>query len=244
MLDASPNRQSRHCLRSALSHLEKAHLLKGVDLAMAAFRALTAEEEAASAIMHCLKEHGYRNANLLKPKDHLQKNAISPFFDVLGMSFSQTLGSQFGNPILQLEDEGDKRRLMIGLKIGGSDNEQIAFPIPPLNFMATVDGKPLSYRPEIERLVEIRGRKDIVTYLREQANRRNKLLYAGSEGYPSEVELPDNFFENRQVRVLAMLRAYLLIQPYAEQLTFVQASLDAYLAMLGALKETDLHEFL
>lgn len=244
MLDASPNRQSRHCFRSALYHIEKARSLVDIDIAMAAFRALTAEEEAATGLMHCLKERGYRNADRLKPKDHVQKNAISPFLDVLGMSFAKTIGAQFGEPTFKLEGEGDARRLMIGLKIFGKEDERMAFPIPPLNFTVKVNGKPLSYRPEIDILVETRGRKDIISYLREQANRRNKLLYANQNGYPADVEVPEGFFEMRRVRVLALLRVYLLIQPYNEQLTFVQDSLDAFLAMLGALKESDLQEFL
>ena len=41
---------------------------------------------------------------------------------------------------------------------------------------------------------------------------------------------------------MALVRAYLLVQPYQEQLSFVQDALDAFLAMLGELKENDLHE--
>jgi hypothetical protein len=244
MLDASPNRQSRHSLRSALHHLERAELLIEIDTAMAAFRALTAEEEAATGLMYCLKERGYRNADLLKPKDHVQKNAISPFFDVLGMSFAKTIGTQFNDFKLRLEGEGDARRLMVVLPMVLNGQEMWAHPIPPLNFTVTSNGKTLSYRPEIDQLVEARGRKNIIDYLKAQANQRNLLLYAGPNGYPGEVTVPESFFEVRKARVLALLRAYLLIQPYNEKLTFVQDSLDAFLNMLGSLKENDLHEFL
>lgn len=244
MLDASPNRQSRHSLRSALHHLERAEALVEIDLAMAAFRALTAEEEAATGLMHCLKERGYRNADRLKPKDHVQKNAIPPFLDVLGMSFAKTIGTQFGEPKLQLDGEGDARRLMIALPMFVNGEELWARPIPPLNFTATVNGKALSYRPEIDLLVETKGRKNIIDYLKAQANRRNLLLYAGPDGYPGNVSVPEGFFDGRKGRVLALLRAYLLIQPYDEKMTFVQDALDAFLGMVGALKESDLHEFL
>jgi hypothetical protein len=243
MLEASPNRHSRHCLRSALHHLERADALIDIDTAMAAFRALTAEEEAATSLMLCLKERGYRNADRLKPKDHVQKNAISPFLDVLGLSFSKSIGAYLGQPVLKLEGEGDERRLMIGLPIIGREDEW-AFPQPPLNFTVKVDGKPLSYRPEIEHLVATRGRKNIIEYLREQANQRNKLLYAGPHGYPREVTVPPGFFEHRKIRVLALLRAYLLVEPYDEHLSFVQDALDAFLTMVGALNDSDLHEFL
>jgi hypothetical protein len=244
MLDASPNRQSRHSLRSALYHLERAEALVKIDLAMASFRALTAEEEAATGLIHCLKERGYKNADLLRPKDHVQKNAVAPFLDVLGMSFAKTIGAQFGDLKLHLQGEGDARRLMIALSIFVNGEEQWASPIPPLNFTATVNGKALSYRPEIDMLVETKGRRNIIEYLRAQANRRNLLLYAGPDGYPSEVSVPEGFFEGRKARVLSLVRAYLLIQPYDEKMTFVQDALDAFLSMVGALKESELHEFL
>jgi hypothetical protein len=244
MLDASPSRQSRHSLRSALHHLEQATTLVEIDPAMAAFRALTAEEEAASGLMHCLKERGYKNAELLKPKDHVQKNAVSPFLDVLGVSFAKTIGSYFGKPILKLESVREERRLMIALPVSIAGEEQWILPIPPLNFTAKVDGKSLSYRPEIDQLVEAKGRKNIIDYLKAQANQRNLLLYAGPNGYPGKVSVPGGFLDARKGRVLVLVRAYLLIQPYNEQLTFVQEALDAFLSMLGSLKESDLHEFL
>ena len=244
VLDAMPKRHSRQSLRSALHHLERAAVLVDVDPAMAAFRALTAEEEAATGLMHCLKEKGYSNANLLKPKEHVQKNAISPFLDVLGMSFAQTIGIQFGAPRLVLDGEGDLRRLMLVLPVNLNGEETWAKPIPPLNFTVTINGKTPLYRAEIERLVEAKGRKSIVEYLKMQANQRNLLLYAGPEGYPGEVTVPDGFYDARRGRVLALLRAYLLIQPYEDKMTFVQDSLDAFLAMVGALKHTDLPEFM
>lgn len=64
-----------------------------------------------------------------------------------------------GQPKLLLDGEGDARRLTIALPMFVNGEELWARPIPPLNFTATVDGKPLSYRPEIDQLVETKGRK-------------------------------------------------------------------------------------
>ena len=58
----------------------RASKLKGIDPEMAAFRALTAEEEAASALIHSLKWHRYKLSEQLKPRDHIQKAAVYPFF--------------------------------------------------------------------------------------------------------------------------------------------------------------------
>ena len=244
MVDSAPNRQSRHCLRSAFYHLERAMILASIDPAMAAFRALTAEEEASTSLMYCLKEKGYKNASLLKPKDHVQKNAVSPFLNILGSSFAKTIGAQFQDFKLILEGEGENRRMLIALSLFIDGEEMWVRPIPPLNFTVTSNGKPLSYRPEIDSLVETTGRKDIIEHLRSEANRRNLLLYAGPNGYPGNVQLPEGYFENRKKFLLTILRAYLLIQPYQEKLSFVQDSLDAFLSMAGSLKESELHEFL
>ncbi|MCW5207251.1 hypothetical protein VU11_00955 [Desulfobulbus sp. US2] len=54
--------ETKHCLNNALYHIEKAWKIKDIDLEMAVFRGITAEEEAASAIFHCLKKHRYQNA--------------------------------------------------------------------------------------------------------------------------------------------------------------------------------------
>lgn len=242
LLDLSPKRHSRSCYRSALHHLEMAERLLEIDSAMAAFRGLTAEEEAASGFMHCLKERGYQNAEKLKPRDHVHKNAIAPFLDCLGLFFAETIAAHIKQPALMLQGEGEDRRLMLGLLINVNGQDQWAHPIPPLNFTVTTDAMRLSFRRQMEFLADHRGATSISAYIKDQANTRNRLLYAGPDGYPHKVELNPDYLATRTVRVMALVRAYLLVQPYKEHLTFVQDSLDAFLAMLGELKEHDLHE--
>lgn len=209
---------------------------------MAALRALTAEEEAASGLMYCLKECGYDRADLLKPKDHAWKNAVMPFVNMLGMFFHETLHANGVHPELHLVDQEGTTRLAVMLPIIVAGKETWAFPIPPLNFGVTAEAKRISYKKQLDKFLDGKGAKDVVSYIKKQANVRNRLLYAGSEGYPSGVGLPNGFYEDRVGRVMVLLRAYLLIQPYREKQTFVQHSLDAFLAMLGSLKEHDLHD--
>jgi hypothetical protein len=235
-----PKRRSRHCFRSAIHHLEMAAKIEQIDPAMAAFRCLTAEEEAASGLMHSLKERGYRNSDRLKPRDHLQKNAISPFLNILGLAVSGFLKSHEIEPAFHIKDSGDGECLHFIFKTPRLGEDWI-YPIPPLNFSITCEGKPISYKREIDELVHLRGVQDIRKHLDELANRRNSLLYATDEGYPSSVDLSPTFFQEKTVRVLALIRAHLLIQPYSEELTFVQDSLSAFLAMLGRLESEELH---
>ena len=209
---------------------------------MAAFRGITGEEEAASGFMHCLKERGYKNADRLKPKEHIHKNAIAPFLEVLGLFFAETISAHVKKPALMLKGEGNERRLMLGLLMPVNGEDIWVHPIPPLNFTVSSEAKRLSYRKQIDALVSHRGAKNISAHIRAQANLRNQLLYAGPDGYPGHVDLSPDFFKTRQIRVMALVRGYLLVQPYQEHLLFVQDALDAFLAMLGVLKVHDLHE--
>lgn len=241
LLDAAPRVHSRACFRNAFNHLELAEKIKALDPLMAAFRMLTAEEEAASGLMYCLKERNYGNAQLLKPKDHAYKNAMMPFITILGIFFGELLDGKGVEPTLHLRElDGETRlTLMLPMKVGVG--EKWAYPLPPLNFGVTSDSKRLSYKRQVEAYLKSNGKTDVLSCVREQANVRNCLLYAGTDGFPHAVEFPDDFFAERLRRVLVLLGAYLFIQPYMERQPFVQNALDAYLALLGSLREHDLH---
>jgi hypothetical protein len=49
----------KSCAKNAIRHLEKAWDIKDIDPEMSIFRAITAEEEAATSIFIALKEKGY-----------------------------------------------------------------------------------------------------------------------------------------------------------------------------------------
>lgn len=242
LIEAMSRVHSRACFRNAFHHLQLAEKIKPSDPLMAAFRALTAEEEAASGLMYCLKERGYLNANLLKPKDHAYKNAVMPFLAILGMFFGEILEGKGLEPKFHLRTFEGETRLTLMLPITVAGEEQWAYPVPPLNFGVSSDAKRLSYRRQVKAYLNAKGASDVLSYVREQANARNRILYAGPEGYPHAIELPADFYSERLRRVVILLRAYLFIQPYQEQQPFVQSALDAFLALLGSLKAHDLHE--
>lgn len=62
----------KHCGKNAIYHLEKAWFLREVDLEMATFRGITAEEEAASALFFCLKNNNYLNSQ----KNFIQRSCL------------------------------------------------------------------------------------------------------------------------------------------------------------------------
>jgi hypothetical protein len=222
--------------------LDLAQKIADIDPAMATFRAITGEEEAASGLMHCLKERGYSNAKLLDPRSHVHKNSVIPFFSILGDFHGPFFKAHNIKPIFHIKSDCGKRRLTIGIPMVINGEPHHAYPIPPLNFGMKIEEKPPSYKKQISEYVESNGAKDILSHLRQEANARNEILYASDEGFPVIHQMRDGFLELRQARVFAMLRAYLFIAPYNEIQPFVQDALDAFLAMLGSLKVHDLNE--
>lgn len=207
-----------------------------IDRPMAVFRCYTAEEEAASGLMHCLKERRYANADRLKPRNHVHKNAVIPFLTILKKFFDESLGVHGVEPEIQLREVNSRRQLFLAVPIMVNGETTEFLPSPPLNFSVSNQARRVSYNKHIDEYVRARGASEIDDHLREIANKRNLVLYAGPNGYPADIEITDKFFPAYCARVLAIVRAYLLIQPHAEQQSYVQDSLDAFLGMLGLLK--------
>lgn len=240
LIEAS-NCRGRHSIRCAVNHLRRGWELRTVDAEMAAFRGITAEEEAASGLFHALKFRSYKNAGLLNPRNHVHKSAVTPFLHVLGAFFEEFSETEKVKPRLHIKEESGVRALHIALSLFVNGEEHWAYPIPPLNFSVTSDGKPPSYKKQIERFLTTQNASNILNYVKEQANQRNQILYAGPDGYPVISELQDEFFALRQRRVMAMAMAYLLIEPYDEIQPFVQNALDAFLVMLDKVENDFLH---
>lgn len=242
LLEKSPNRISRHCFRSAINHLQRAEKLFDIDNPMAVFRCYTAEEEAASGLMHCLKECGYLNASELKPQYHLHKNALIPFFSII-CQFIEDSFRQYGIEIdLLIKDSSSGNYVALEVSMTSSVGPVKFAPDPPFNFAFVHEGKRFSYRRQIDKFVETKNTEEIKECLRQEANKRNTVLYATPTGFPSSIEVTPQFLPAYWRRVMAMLRAYLMIAPYKEHQPFVQDSLDAFLAMVISLKQADLHE--
>lgn len=238
-LSKSPCR-GRHSLRSAINHLNKGWKLRKIDPEMAVFRGLTAEEEAVSGIFYLLQYRGYTNSNLLNPRNHVHKNAAIPFLQILGLFFKEFSETERLSPKLHLKEEDGELRLLIALTVIVNGERQLVYPIPPLNFGVTSNGRMPSFKPQVGRFLTKHNSSDILKYIKGEANLRNRLLYAGTHGYPALKNLSDSFFELRRARVMAMVMAYLFIEPWPEQQPFVQQCLDAFLAMLKVVQ----HEML
>lgn len=231
ILGALPNKRSKHCFRSAINHLELGERLLPNDKPMGVFRLLTAEEEAASGLMFCLKERGYMNANRLNPRDHNHKCSVIELFIIIKKFIDDEIASRGIDIDIVTLQEQDGKRLALDIVLPGKDDEERPKirPYPPLCFNFSNQGNHMDYKKQIKSLLAKRGVEDIKKYVKDQANRRNKLLYARNDGYPSNVGIEDKFYPAQKNRVFAMLNTYLLIEPYAVNCQFVQDTLNAYL---------------
>lgn len=245
LLNAAPSSHARHCFRSALHHLERSEFLAALDPAMAVFRAITAEEEAASGLIRCLRELGYPRSDELNPHNHVHKHAVFPFMEILGLFFGQTLGKHLQKYHLHVKEEDGETRLMLALSVVAYGEPKLAYPIPPLNFGVSTLGKTelIDYSSQIAKFTEAKGMPSVKAFLKKEANLRNSILYAGPTGYPVVQDLNVSFIEERRRRVLGILYLFLLIFPYEEHQPYVSQALAAFANLIGQLKKGTLkHE--
>lgn len=235
-INATAKGYGRNCARNAVSHLEAAWKIKNIDPEMAVFRAITAEEEAATAIFIALKEKGYENANKIKFKSHPYKQAVAPFVTAISKfiaDIAKCPGFQFGeNYRLLVEGEGKDRKLILSFYLA----KGLATPIPPLGFEIALNGKPYYFEKELLDITSGQSRSDIIKHVQDIANLRNSLLYARPEGIPKITGKIDGHLEKRRRTVMMFLRIFSLIYPYKDKALFVEQALKAFLLMMGELE--------
>lgn len=224
----------KHCARNAIAHIKKAWEIREIDPEMAAFRAITGEEEAATAIMHSLRRRKYKGAEKLKYRDHTYKAAVFPFFQGISGAFARHL-EQFKTTLV-IDTNDKKPTLKTRINVPGPTGDVIhAYPELPLHFEITVNGKIYDFSRELEELATVKNVKKITDYIKRQANTRNVILYASNKGIPKMEHPPiEEFIERKRDIVFGHLVIYLLIDQYKEHQLFVQQALTAFLKMLNA----------
>lgn len=225
---SSSHSHVRAASANAVVHLKKAWRLRELDRDMAVFRGITAEEEAATAIIVCLQELRYRNAEKLRRRDHVHKLSVYPFFMMINNHFAGlTPQPEVRFRVKEAETEHPQLTIQIKTPAGWAE------PIPPLNFAIFEDrkeGPRYDFRREIQGFLEHNGLADYRVHLKQVAQLRNQLLYANYEGRPEVVgDVSPQLLVMRD-HVFALLRALCLIFPQRDHGLFVQQALDAFLA--------------
>jgi hypothetical protein len=224
----------RHCARNTFAHLRGAWRLHPVDSEMSLFRAITAEEEAASALIFALKQQRYPGAERLNPRNHNHKAAVWPIIEAMARGF---VDKGIPKPNIAISRKGEPRiEVQIDLAaLAGLDHPLWARPDHPFNVVIRSDEKgPFEvhrWERELAAIAAARGDTDIGTHISAEANLRNRILYASNDGIPA-VRFEDSLLLRRLERVKWMLvTAIGILQTATFQLLAVQA-LEALLIAL------------
>lgn len=238
LLEREPGGRTTHCFRSAIDHLRRGRLIQEIDPAMAVFRGITAEEEAASGLMHAFILRAYPNAHLLRPRDHVQKHAVTPFIRSLLNHLSEICLNGVRELRLAMSKDSYAPKLLVAFLLEGPDEPQIATTSPPLNLsFREGDGAFPDLSRNVRKLLEATGYTNALKFLQAEANLRNRILYAAPDGYPQVKELQPEYLHERQRRVFMILKATLLILPYTEVQPFAAEALNSFLSLVKQLKE-------
>lgn len=175
----------RNAGRSAFMHLRKAWVLHPVDSEMSLFRALTGVEEAASALILALKQQRYPGADRLNAQDHVHKAAIWPIIEAIirgfvdkGVPRPQVLIKAKGRPQIRLEVD-------LGPLLG-MDYLGVHSPDPFHVVIHSDENGPFAVHRWGTELAQVAGDEvDIEQHIRDAANLRNRILYAGEGGLPA-----------------------------------------------------------
>jgi hypothetical protein len=160
---------------NAVRHLNWAWKLRDVDREMAVFRAITAEEEAATAIFLALRRRNYDGADKLRPRDHVHKNAVIPFFDAITRVIAAHSALM---PQAQLFLDTDEDPPLLTFRFSRphpiTGEPAWAYPQPPLNVSVSSGriGEPKKeedFAAGVEEIVRGAKVSNIMQYLRNRA---------------------------------------------------------------------------
>lgn len=237
IMDSSP--PEKHYARNAIEHIKKAWDIREIDREMACFRAITGQEESVSAIFHSIKKKRYSGAAKLNPRNHVHKTA----FRLFCIAVSQILVKldEFGfEPVIVLKEKNGIKRFLTRITIKFPDGHtKFGYPSPPLFLNIKVNDKLYDFSEELMNIVSEQKAADIISFVKKEANLRNKFLYASNAGIPSLTNSIDNFLITRKEEIFVNLIIFLMIDPYNEKQLFVQQALHAFLKMLNIIEGVD-----
>jgi hypothetical protein len=225
----------KHCARSAMAHIQRAWAVRLIDPEMAAFRAITGEEESATAIFHALQRRKYPGSRALKARNHRVKSAVIPFVDAIALAFAKEASPHL-RPELEVDTRLRTKRLQLRVNVKTPDGEELwQYPDPPLGFAITLSGVPTDFSDAIAALATRRGATSMAKLIEKRANHRNQLLYATSAGIPRIVGPLEPPLLRRRDNIYRNLAIFLLIDQYSQHQLFVQQALRAFSQMMNVM---------
>lgn len=225
---------------SAINHIQMAQKIEGIDPQMACFRAITAEEEAATSLLASLRDQGYPHSDKYHLWSHENKAGVIVFIKAVVSWFSESFLFEHlpvDQPRMVMTDEPGRPAVELLFPLKGM--EKCLRPRPPLDVraeglesMKDVIGRHLRKELKRELSAEIRG------VIKDRANQRNHLLYASNDGLPGCFSDVNGFILNQAAIVNALITAVGLIDPWRKPKYrfsgLVEAALEEYVHIMSA----------
>lgn len=217
----------RNCGRNAIRRMSEAWKIRPTTPELAVFAAITAQEEASSAVIVALQNKQYPGAEKLDRQRHIHKVAIHRGIEAIQpiLAIPMNAGFEFLAQI-DLEDQSFPLKLAIRLPDGS-----YAYPVPPLEGIISRNDQVYDFFDHFKSFASERNASDLRAYIERRVNERNRTLYASDDGIPIAERNPDEILPISQQNVFKLLAISLFIDLYERQ-SFVQRALDSIRTML------------
>jgi hypothetical protein len=224
--------------RNAFEHLRRAWRLHPVDSNMSLFCAITAEEEAATAVILALQHRGYPQADQLRVSNHPHKSAVWLIIQALQ---DMAVEKEMSPPKIQLRTAGEPRvefHIDLAERVPSSDSLWVA-PDEPFNFVLSSDyNGPFAvhdFSRELMAIAKASRKGSIFEHIKAEGNLRNRILYACEEGIPG-VEFADELIIARRRRVVALIFVTIAIMQTSQHQHFLVQCLDVLVRIVAKYK--------
>lgn len=197
---------------NAIDGFARAKLLLPIDREIASFRAITAAEEAASALIRSLQLRGYPGADLIDLRRHAHKAAV-PFF--LNAVRHEIAGDREIDLTVTLSADPPKLTVALPLR------QFIDLPDGLANFHLELAG-PLNMigsRPGVTEgelfdaaVQRVAGSRRVDKLIASEANARNRILYAHDAGLPCSQATLQSIEQRERAAKLCLLLAIAVMQ--------------------------------
>lgn len=197
-------------LESAALNLAQAKLLVGEPIGL--FACLTAEEEAAAFLYHCLKSKGYRLPNFGKFRDHGDKARMMIWALIMEEYFLRHFESFGENAFLEVHNNDGRVLIKNFLIIGKYAINMVSL----LQMVASKDGIPDGPKHMMDACVQraldrIGQSASIVKTIDKMKNRRNLCLYGATANKPRLKDIEQwNIYKTRSEMIITL--GFLVLQ--------------------------------
>lgn len=203
----------RYRAENALDGFARAKMLLSIDREMASFRAITAAEEAASALIRSLQLRAYPNVSLIDLRKHAHKAAV-PFF-LRAVHYELTSDQKKFDLTIQLS--ADPPKLTVGLPLrqfvelsDDSEDVHLVF-VDPLGVIGSKGGvAEINYFDAAVQ--KVAGSRKVDKLIASEANGRNRILYAHDTGLPRSQVTLESITQRERSANLCLLLAIAVLQ--------------------------------